>query len=126
MKKAGLWIDHRKAVIVTSTTEGEKVSQISSGIKKHVRMVGETPLDVSQEDAMDRQFGHQLRKFYQGIIPFLKEAESIRIFGPGEAKIELGSHLKKHGLDKRVVEIKTMDKMTDRQVIAEIRRHIQE
>jgi len=125
MKKAGLWIDHRKAVILTSSTEGEKVSQISSGIKKHVRLVGETPLDVSHEDAMDRQFDHQLNKFYQGIIPFLKGAESIQIFGPGEAKKELEAHLKKHGLDKRVVAIKTMDKMTDRQVIAEIRRHIQ-
>ena len=36
-KQAGLWIDHRKAVIVLITDEGEEVKKIVSGMEKHVR-----------------------------------------------------------------------------------------
>jgi len=36
-RKVGLWIDHRKAVIVAITDKGEEVSLISSNIEKHIR-----------------------------------------------------------------------------------------
>ena len=35
--KVGLWIDHRKAAIVTVTDEGEETQQITSNMEKHVR-----------------------------------------------------------------------------------------
>jgi len=124
MKKIGLWIDHRRALIVTLTDKGQEVKQIYSGIQKHVRAGGKTPLEASRQDVVDRQFENQLRKFYGDILPYLQQAESIQIYGPGEAKKELEARLSKEGLKDRVLETKTMDKMTDRQVIAEIRRHL--
>lgn len=124
MKKVGLWIDHRKAVIVSISEKGEEVKQISSGIQKHIRAGGKTPWEASQQDAVDRQFENQVQKFYRDVIPHLRQAQTIQIYGPGEAKKELETRLVKAGLQDRVLETKTMDKMTDRQVVAEIRRHI--
>jgi hypothetical protein len=121
--KVGLWIDHRKAVIVTVTDEGEETKQISSGMEKHIRFSSDASEDGSPEDVRDRQFGNHLNKFYADVIACLREAETIQIFGPGEAKGELETRLEKEGLKGRIVEIETMDKMTDRQIAAKVRQH---
>ncbi len=124
MKRIGLWVDHRKALIVTITDQGEDVKQVFSGIQKHARVSGKTPLEASRQDMVDRQFENQVQKFYADIIPHLQQAQSIQIYGPGEAKKELEARLEKAGFRGQIIETKTMDKMTDRQVVAEIRRHI--
>ena len=36
-KDIGLWIDHRKAVVVIVSDEGEEVKEITSNMEKHVR-----------------------------------------------------------------------------------------
>ena len=41
-KQIGLWIDHRKAVIVIVTEEGEELKKITSNMEKHVRFTGGT------------------------------------------------------------------------------------
>jgi hypothetical protein len=123
--KVGLWIDHRKAVIVTVTDEGEEIKQITSNMEKHVRFAGDAAEGGAGEDVRDRQFGNHLNKFYDSVIPYLRQAETIQIFGPGEAKVELEARLEKEGLKGRIVEIDTMDKMTDRQIAAKVRQHFQ-
>jgi hypothetical protein len=73
----------------------------------------------------DRQFGNRLNSYYDDVIACLREAESIQIFGPGEAKGELEARLEKEGLKGRIIEIETMDKMTNRQIAAKVRQHFQ-
>ena len=87
--KVGLWIDHRKAVIVTVTDEGEETKQITSDMEKHVRFSSGASEDGSAEDVRDRQFENRLNSYYDEVIACLREAETIQIFGPGEAKGEL-------------------------------------
>ena len=114
--KVGLWIDHRKAVIVIITDEGEETKQITSHMEKHVRYSNDPTESGSSEDMRDRQFGNRLNSYYDEVIACLREAESIQIFGPGEAKGELETRLEKEGLKGRIVEVETMDKMTDEDV----------
>lgn len=123
--KVGLWIDHRKAVIVTVTDEGEETKEITSNMEKHVRFSSNESEDGSSEDVRDRQFGNHLNSYYDDVIACLREAESIQIFGPGEAKGELETRLENEGLKERIVEIDTMDKMTDRQIAAKVRQRFQ-
>ena len=125
MKKlAGLWIDHRKAVIVMVTEEGEETTELSSNMEKHVRFKGGTASeDGSKEDVRDRQFENHLNSYYDGVIAAIRGADSIQIFGPGEAKGELRKRLELEGLKGRVLEIETADKMTDRQIAAKVREH---
>ena len=47
------------------------------------------------------------------------------IFGPGEAKTELKTHLERHKLTGRIAGIEAVDKMTDRQIAAKIRQRFE-
>lgn len=48
---------------------------------------------------------------------------SSLIFGPGEAKGELQERLEECNLGRRIVGVETVDKMTDRQIAAKVRKH---
>jgi hypothetical protein len=120
-KRVGLWIDHRKAIIVTITEEGEETKEIKSDLEKHVRFSSGSSEDGSSEDVRDRNFDNHLNSYYDKVIACLREADSIQIFGPGEAKGELEKLLEKEGLKGRIFEIEAMDKMTDRQIAAKVR-----
>lgn len=121
-KNIGLWIDHRKAVIVIVTEEGEKLMKITSNMEKHVRFTnGNGSEDGSSEDVRDRQFGNHLNTYYDEVIAVIRDADSIQIFGPGEAKGELEKRLEHDGLKARILVVETVDKMTDRQISAKVR-----
>ena len=59
--KVGLWIDHRKANIVTVTDEGEEMGLIISKVEKQPRRSGDSPLkgpyvalQVPAQDSLQR------------------------------------------------------------------------
>jgi hypothetical protein len=121
-KQAGLWIDHRKAVIVIVTEAGEEIKEITSNMKKHVRFTGGTASqDGSTEDMRDRQFGNRLNSYYDAVVAVIRGADTIQIFGPGEAKAELAKRLEHNGVKDRILGIETVDKMTNRQIAAKVR-----
>ena len=125
MKKGiGLWIDHRKAVVVLVSNEGEKTMEITSDMEKHVRFSEGASMAGSSEDVRDRQFGNRLNKYYDAVIAVIRDGDSIQIFGPGEAKGELKKRLESKGLGGRIVGVETVDKMTDRQIAARVREHL--
>ena len=124
-KNIGLWIDHRKAVIVILTEAGEELKKITSNMEKHVRFrSGTGSEDGSSEDVRDRQFGNHLNSYYDEVIAAIRGADSIQIFGPGEAKGELEKRLEHEGLKTHIFTIETVDKMTDRQISAKVREHL--
>ena len=123
MKKGiGLWIDHRKAVVVSISHEGEKTTEITSNMEKHVRYAEGATMAGSSEDIRDRQFGNHLNSYYDEVIAVIRDANFIQIFGPGEAKGELEKRLESEGLKGRIVGIESVDKMTDRQIAAKVRQ----
>lgn len=130
MKSAvGLWIDHRKAVIVVMTDKGEQTKLIISKVEKQLRRSGDSPLkgpyeaqQVPLDDSRERDFTGHLNIYYDAVIACIREADSILIFGPGEAKGELRKRLVKNRLGRRIVGVETVDKMTDRQIAAKVRQ----
>ena len=124
-KHAGLWIDHRKAVIVIVTDEGETLSEVPSNMEKHVRFTGGTASELgSTKDVRDRQFGNHLNSYYDRVVAVLRGADTIQIFAPGEAKGELSRRLEHEGRKGHVLSVETVDKMTDRQIAARVREHL--
>jgi stalled ribosome rescue protein Dom34 len=123
-RAAGLWIDHSKAVIVIVSDKGEKIKRMTSNMEKHVRFSGGSRSEEGKaDDQRDRQFTGHLNTYYDAVIAHLRDAESILIFGPGEAKGELEKRLANKGLSGRIVGIETVDKMTDRQIAAKVRQY---
>lgn len=119
-KTVGLWIDHKKAVIVFVDGKETETKLVSSDLEKHHRQSGvETPAD----DVRQRELTAHLNRFYDEVVGCIRDTESILILGPGEAKGELSKRLEKDNLSRRVVGIKTSDKMTDKQIVALVRGH---
>jgi hypothetical protein len=127
-EKAGVWIDHRKAVIVVLTLTGEHTTQIVSQVEKHLERSGDSPLkgryeslQVPADDCRQRALTGELNVYYDAVIAGLRSAQSLIIFGPGEAKGELKKRLDKNRLGGRVAAVETVDKMTDGQIAAKVR-----
>ena len=129
-KYAGLWIDHKKAVLVIFKDGKEEKKLILSNTEKNVRFSGghhsKTPYGAyrgSYESTQDRRFTSNLNRYYDEVIAAVHDAGSILIFGPGEAKGEIEKRLKGKNYPGQVVSVETADKMTDRQVSAKIEEH---
>ncbi len=127
---AGLWIDHRKAVIVTISAEGEKTMEVRSNVDRQPgRFEGVRSTEpyeaqlVKADDSRERDFTGHLDHYYQEVTAAIREAESILIFGPGEAKGELKNHLDQAGLGENIIALETVDKMTDHQIVAKVREY---
>src|SRR5512132_3453502 len=74
-KQVGLWIDHRKAVIVILTDAGEELKKITSNVEKDVRFTSRTASEKgSAEDVRDRQFGNHLNSYYAEVIAVIHGA----------------------------------------------------
>ncbi len=130
--KAGLWLDHRKAVIVFIAEKGEETKQILSDVEKQLRRSGDSPLNgeyeaqqVPADDSREAKLTGNLNIYYDEIIACIHDAESVLIFGPGEAKGELKKRIGKGELNERIVGIETVDKMTDHQITAKVRQYFQ-
>ena len=128
----GLWIDHRKATIVTMTAQGEEIGQITSKVEKHPQRATDAspkgPYEAQQvpaDDSQQRAFTGHLNKYYDAVIAAIHHADSILIMGPGEAKTELKKRLeeKNHGEQERIVTVEPADKMTNPQIAAKVRDH---
>ncbi len=131
-RDVGLWIDHTKAVIVTVSGEKEETRQVRSNIEKHVHFSGGSsanPLygtcSLSGEGKLGPRFSSCLNTYYDGVVSLIRHADSIWIFGPGDAKGELEKHLQGDQLNTHIVGIEPAEKMTDRQIAAKVRQHYQ-
>jgi hypothetical protein len=125
-KKAGIWIDHRAAFVVFIGEDGEVTELIESGVEKHVRFSGHSRSEEGKaEDQVDRQFAAHLDGYYDEVISRIRDAESLLIFGPGEAKGEFEKRLTRLGLGGHIASIETTDKMTEPQIVAKVRQYFQ-
>jgi hypothetical protein len=129
----GLWIDHRKALIVTITGKREELGRVESNVEKQLQRSGDSPLKgrhesqhVPADDSRQRALTGQLNIYYEAVVACLRNAESILIFGPGEAKGELKKRLEKEKLGDRIAGVQTVDKMTDHQIAAKVREFFPE
>jgi hypothetical protein len=126
---AGLWIDHREAVIVLVSEKGQETRRIKSYVEKQLRRSGRSSPKASFEaqmvpadDSREREYTGHLANYYDEIISCLRPAEAIMLFGPGEAKGELRKRIERNKLDVRITSFGTSDKMTERQISQKVRR----
>ena len=125
---AGLWIDHRRSVIVTISDEGEKTLEILSHVEKQPGRVegvrSTAPFEaqlVPADDSHQREYTGHLNHYYTEVIAALQDAASILIFGPGEAGGELKKRLEHARLGERIRAVEAADKLTDHQIAAKVR-----
>jgi hypothetical protein len=127
---AGLWIDHREAIIVLVSGKRQETRRIKSFVESQLRRSGRPPSQgpfeaqmVPADDSREREYTGHLAHYYDEVISLIGPAEAILIFGPGEAKGELRKRIERDKLDLRITRFETADKMTERQVSQKVRRH---
>jgi hypothetical protein len=132
MNNIGLWIDHKQAILVIQSESGEEVQKIESGVGRHIPYRGasnsKAPYSAQYQqgdDQLDNKFNEHLNKFYDKVIAHLRAAQSVLIFGPGEAKHELEKRIAHGKLKAQIVGVETADKMTERQVLSRVRKQFQ-
>ena len=129
---AGVWIDHHRAVVVLMTDSGEEIKTIKSNSDRPFAKAGgagskqpERPSGYQSEDKQERKFMKQLDTYYDEVLTCLGDADSVLILGPGEAKREFKKRLNTKKFPVLVADVETADKMTDRQIAANVRQHFE-
>src|ERR1039457_6934332 len=127
---AGVWIDHREAVIVLVSGKRQVTKRIKSYVEKQLRRSGRSPSRdpfeaqrVPADDSREREYTGHLANYYDEVISCIRPAEEILIFGPGEAKGELRKRIERDKLALRILCFETTDKMTEPQISQKVKRH---
>jgi hypothetical protein len=127
---AGLWIDHRKAIVVNVTDRVEVIKLMMSAVEKQPRRaVGARhsgPFEaqkVPSDDRRERSRTGHLNIFYDQVIASVSAATEILIFGPGEAGGELKKRFDHDDRDDRIVAVEKVDKLSTNQIVARVRAH---
>jgi hypothetical protein len=121
--QVGLWIDDRKAVIVTIITPQDGTGLFQANLEKQVRFSDDLSRDSRAHDLRANKYSSSLSSYYDDVMECIHDAEFIQIFGPGDAKLELEKRLKREALSGCIVTIETTEKMTDRQLEAKVWQH---
>jgi hypothetical protein len=117
--EAGLWVDHREALIVVLSETGEETKRIQSNVQKQLRRTGEPSTgrfeyqEVPADDSRQRAYTGYLARYYDEIVAYLRNAGAVLIFGPGEAKGELKKRFR-NGENRRSHRHDGNDRQNDR------------
>ncbi len=129
MKNIGIWMDQEKAHIITVKDNGENMNTIFSNIENFrihggsgTRLKG-GPQDVVHDSKYLEREKHQFRAYFAEIVPFIKDADKIVIFGPAEAREKFSKELKNNhkDLSNKIEGVFKADSMTENQTKALIR-----
>ena len=127
---AGVWIDHRQAVVVKISKNEEVIQTIESHVERPFSTAGgpyskhpDRPEGHVPEDKQDRKYLIELNTYYDAVLASLREVDSLLILGPGEAKGEFRKRIQSQKPLLQVNEILTADKMTDPQIAASVRQY---
>lgn len=121
-KRVGLWLDRKKAVIVSIANNTEAKRIITSDMEHYVLYSTTVPGDGSPENIRDRRFWNHLGEYYDNIIAYIHDATEIQIFGPEIAKYEIQKHLEDEGLAGHIVSIEDAGKLTDVEIATKVQK----
>ncbi len=126
----GLWIDHRKALMVFLTGKKVEKKLLESNVEKQLGRVDGLRSKSSYEsqmvpadDLQERHLTGKLKVFYDKVISLIRDVESILVFGPGEAKGEFVKRIQQNRVRGNILAVETVDRMTDRQIVAKARQY---
>lgn len=120
--EVGIWIDHKKAVIVSVSGGQVTTKTLESGVGPHPHYSG------SQEGGGEKKYEERhdlhLDQYYDAVISQLGKPDALVLFGPGEAKLQLKDRLgRSRALSQSIVALESTDKLTDPQIVAKVKEH---
>ena len=118
----GVWVDHKKAVIVSIAAGEVTTRTLTSGVGAHPHYSGSQ--DGGGEKKYEERHNQDLDRYYDDVIGQLGKPDAVLLFGPGEAKLQLEERLGRSKLPSEcIVSIESTDKLTDPQIVAKVKEH---
>lgn len=126
----GIWIDHKKAEIVTLEGDSIQSETIYSEVEPKIRSTGGTgsrgwmARSIMSEKKSENRRELELKRFYNQIIDKVSHADELLLIGPGIAKHEFYKEfLRRAPLSRKLADVYTDDKMTERQLKAKVKKY---
>lgn len=127
-KHKGVWLDFRVAHIVTVADGESSLLSLASEMEDFNPKGGyggSTPYgpqdSISESKYLERR-KQQSKKYFADILQHLRDADSVIILGPGEARVGLSKAIKaENELNVKLKGVFAEDSMTDNQIMARVR-----
>ena len=121
-RDVGVWIDHKKAVIVSIAAGEVTTRTLTSDIGAHPHYSGSQ--EGGGEKKYEQRHNQDLDRYYDDLIGQLGKPDALLLFGPGEAKLQLKERLGRSKVSSEtIVAVETTDKLTDAQIVAKVKEH---
>jgi len=118
----GVWIDHKKAVIVSIAAGDVTTRTLASDVGSHPHYSGSR--ESGGEKKYEERHNQDLDRYYDNVIDHLGKPDALLLFGPGEAKLQLKERLgRSKGRSDSIVAVESSDKLTDPQIVAKVKEH---
>ena len=130
-KQVGIWIDSKKAIIVTlDGQKEEKITEIDSEVENSVYHNKEGDKGTfsgshhsDNETKFDNRKKEQIDYFLKSVLFYVKGSDYLYLFGPGETKIKLEQKIHDDkSLGKiNLKAVETSDSMTLNEIVAQVK-----
>jgi hypothetical protein len=132
MKKVGIWIDHKRAVVVEIVDGVENRRTIESEVEPLAPPSGGKRLGIPwaprsgfKEHGRKEHHQHQLAGFYKNVAAQIGRPDHLLVMGPSTAKNEFAEVAQNtHELNGVPIKVESADKMTDPQISARVRDYV--
>jgi stalled ribosome rescue protein Dom34 len=117
-KELGIWMDHSNATLMEFTSDPIQIKTIPSVNESKQNSQG------SSENVTNNKEQHRQSDFYKQLGETIRNYESIILFGPTNAKVELYNILREDQRFENIkIEVKSSDKMTENQQHAFVKEY---
>lgn len=126
MKNTGIWLDKKRALIVTIENDKETMKIIDSDMDNYNvtanRHIGGAKEIVKDVKYLERE-KHQFKLYFKDITQAIENANAIVIFGPAETYEKFVKELEENHkeISAKIKGVRKADSMTDNQVVAWVR-----
>lgn len=130
-KQVGIWIDSKKAIIVTlDGQKEEKITEIDSEVENSVYHNKEGNKGTfsgshhsDSETKFDNRKKEQLDYFLKSVLSYIKGSDYLYVFGPAETKIKLEQKIRdeKSFNAIKLKAVEPADSMTLNEIVAKVK-----
>jgi len=131
MNQTGIWIDSKKAVIITFKNKESNTKIIYSGVEGKNRVDGEGKefgrfgdQFSTLEKKLEKKYQLEIIEYLKEVIKELESTDDLVLFGPAQVKIEFKKLIEKDNkLLKKLLDVVDADSMTDNQLVAWVKKY---
>jgi hypothetical protein len=121
-KQIGVWMDHSRAQVMPLTGNTISTIQIDSSFDHEKKITALT----KSEHIMHNKENHEQAGYYDKISKALEGYHEILLFGPTDAKNELGNIIKNdQRFAESLIDIKSSDKLSENEMQLFTKKHFQ-